>query len=91
MAQTGTWNLARENVLQDRGALLKEDGDVIREYKAMNEENFVSSWLRKEGKARKKETKEDTSKKRIREEETQENETVIVKRSCVNPVSTEAL
>ena len=29
-------------------------------------------------------------KKRIREEEKEENETVIVIRSCVNPVSTEA-
>ena len=32
-------------MLQDRGALLKEEGDVIREYKAVHEENFLNSWL----------------------------------------------
>ena len=47
MARKGLWNLARVNVLQDRGALPKEGGDVIREKKAMHEENFLSSWLRK--------------------------------------------
>ena len=36
-----------------------------------------------------KETKEDTGKKRIREEEKEENEMVIVERRCVNSVSTE--
>ena len=34
MAQKGLWNL---------GAMPKEEGDVIREYNAMHEENF---WLR---------------------------------------------
>ena len=37
-----------------------------------------------------KETNEETGKKRIRDEEKEENETVIVKRRCVNPVSAEA-
>ena len=32
MVQQGLWNLVREKVLQDRGALPKEEGDVIREY-----------------------------------------------------------
>ena len=32
MAQNGLWNLSRENVLQDRGALLEEEGDVVREF-----------------------------------------------------------
>ena len=32
MAQKGLWNLARENMLQDRGALPEEEGDVIREF-----------------------------------------------------------
>ena len=35
IAQKGLRNLARENALQDRGALPKEDGDVVREYKAL--------------------------------------------------------
>ena len=62
----------------------KEEGDVIREYKAMHEENFLSSRLRENGKNREeimgevgKETEEETSKKRIREEERDENETVV--------------
>ena len=50
MAQKGLWNLAGENVLQDRGELPKEEGDVIGEYKAMHDENFLSSWLREDGK-----------------------------------------
>ena len=45
MAQKGLWNLAREKMLQDRGALL-EEGDIVREYKAMHEENYLGSWLR---------------------------------------------
>ena len=47
VAQKGLWNLVREKVLRDRGALPNEEGDVIREYKAMHEEHFLSSWLRK--------------------------------------------
>ena len=74
----------RENVLQDRGALPKEEGDVIREFKATQDENFLSSWLKedgknKEGKIREvdKETTEETGQKRMREEEKGENETVL--------------
>ena len=44
------WNLAWEKVLQERGALPKEEGDIVREYMAMNEQNFLGSWLREEGK-----------------------------------------
>ena len=33
-------------MLEDRGVLPKEDGNQLREYKAMREENFLSSWLR---------------------------------------------
>ena len=43
MAQQGLWNFVREKMLRDRGASLEEEGDVIREYKAMHEENFLSS------------------------------------------------
>ena len=38
----------REKILRDGGALPKEEGDLIREYKAMHEENFLSSWLRED-------------------------------------------
>ena len=37
MAQKGLWNLAGENVMQDRGALPKDEGDVVREDEAMQE------------------------------------------------------
>ena len=38
---------------QDRGALPKEEGDIVRECKAMHEENFLSSWLREVGEDKK--------------------------------------
>ena len=73
----------------------KEEGDIIREYKAMHGENFLNSWLREEGKDREvrimetdKESEEEASKKRTREEEKEENETVSAKR-CVGSVSAE--
>ena len=31
MAQKGPWNLAREKMLQDRGALPWEEGDIVRQ------------------------------------------------------------
>ena len=37
-------------MLQDGGALPKDEGDLHREYKAMHEENFLSSWLGEDGK-----------------------------------------
>ena len=38
----------QRKMLEDRGALPKEDGDQPREYKAMHEENFLSSWPRED-------------------------------------------
>ena len=32
------WNVAREKMLQDRGALPEEEGDTLRKYKAMHED-----------------------------------------------------
>ena len=46
MAQKGQWNLSKKKMLQDRGALPKEEGDIVREYNAMHEKNFLSSWPR---------------------------------------------
>ena len=76
MAQKGLWNLARENILQDR-----REGDVIREYEAMHEDNLPSSRLREDGKNKEeivgevgKETEEETGKKRKREEERRERD-----------------
>ena len=49
MAQKGLWNLAIEKILRERGALPMEEGHAVREHKAMNEENLLSSWLREDG------------------------------------------
>ena len=37
MAQKGLWNLAKEKILRERDALSKEEGDAVREYKAVEE------------------------------------------------------
>ena len=42
------WNVARERMLRDRGALPEEEGDIEREYKTMHEEHFLSSWPRED-------------------------------------------
>ena len=34
--------------MQDRGALPKEDGHLVREYKGTHEEHFLISWLRED-------------------------------------------
>ena len=52
MAQKGLWNLAKEKNLRERGELPKEESDAVREYKAMHEENFLSSWLREDEKSK---------------------------------------
>ena len=80
MAQKGLWNLVGEKVLRDRGALPKEEGDVIREEKATNADKFLSSWWREDGKTQGRKNnghrhKEETSNKRMREKERGENET----------------
>ena len=53
MTKRSVWHLAREKRLQDRGALPREEGDVIREYKAMHEENFFCSWSKDVGQDKK--------------------------------------
>ena len=94
-ALKGMWNLAKEKI-KERGELSNEDGDVVREYKAMHEEDFWSSWLREDEKSkeeRKAEAEgkgEEEGEKRKREEEKEENETVTVKRRCEGFVSVEA-
>ena len=40
-----SWNIDKKRMLEDRG-LPKHEGDLIRECKAVHEENFLSSWLR---------------------------------------------
>ena len=45
MVPKGLWNIAKKRMLEDRGVVPKEDGNQLREEKAMHEENFLSSWL----------------------------------------------
>ena len=97
MAQKGLWNLAKEKILRERGVLPKEEGDAVREYKAVHEENFLSSWAREDGREKEEgtvgmgnESKEERSEKRRREREKEENGTGSVKRRCDGFVSVEA-
>ena len=90
-----------KKVLQDRGALPTDEGDVIGEYKAMHDENCPEQLVegRRETQGKKedvimeidKETEEEASKKRTRKEEEAENETVSAERRCVGSVSADTL
>ena len=42
--------------LRERGALPKEEGDAVREYTAVCEEKFLSSWLREDGREKEERT-----------------------------------
>ena len=41
-------NIAKKRMMEGRVVLPKEDGTQLREYRAMHEENFLSSWLRED-------------------------------------------
>ena len=85
MAQKGLWNLAKEKIMKERGKLPNQEGDAVRESKAMREE---TSWATGQGKMwqenkkgrRKfvKRMKKKGGEKRKREKE-KENQTVRVK------------
>ena len=47
-AKWGCGTLSKKRMLEDRGAVPKEDGNFLRECQAMHEENFLSSWLRED-------------------------------------------
>ena len=69
---------------RERKRCSKEEGDVVREStnKAMHEDKGKNKVD--------KETRVEVSRKRKREGEEGEDETVAVKRRCINPVSAEA-
>ena len=48
MAQKWLWNIAKKRMLEDSGALRREDGDLLPENQATHEEHFLSSWLRED-------------------------------------------
>ena len=90
MAQKICKTVPKKRMLEDRGALTEEFGNVIREYQAMQEENVLHGWLREnvEGKAEEMENvsraaKEEESKSGKREvEEKREVVEVNSKRVC---------
>ena len=61
--------MREKKVLRERGALPKEEGDAVREYKAMHEESFLSSWLREDGGEKEKRTVEMSGENEERDEE----------------------
>ena len=52
MAQKGLWNLPKEKVMRERWELPNEEGDVVKKYKAIHEEDFWSSWPREDEKSK---------------------------------------
>ena len=64
MVQKGLWNLAKEKIMKERGELPNEEGDDVREYEAMHEEDFWSSWLREDEKSNEERKAEAEGKKR---------------------------
>ena len=71
-------------------------GVVVKEYRAMHEEDFWSRWLREDEKSKEERKAEAAGKgeeeeeKGKKEEEKEETETVTVKRRCEGFVSVEA-
>ena len=91
MAQKGVWNIPKKTMLEDGGALPKEDGNQLREYRAMHEENFLSSWLREdvaEVERLSEEDKQQESERGKRGVES-EGERVQIKKECLDRVSGE--
>ena len=73
MTQNGLWNVAKKRMLEDRGALPKADGDVLREHQAMHEENFLSSWLKEDAENKGRKENESSGGNRRGDEEEKEN------------------
>ena len=70
---------------EERRELPNEEGDVVRECKAMHEEDFWSSWIREDERGKEERTakaeknEEEKGEKRKRVEEKEENETNLLK------------
>ena len=80
--------------MKERGELPNEEGCFVREQQAMHEEDFWSSWLRRDEKS-KEERKIEADRKEQEmvkrgEEKREENETGTGKRRCEGVVSVEA-
>ena len=42
------WNVAKQRMLEDRGAVGKDECDLVREYTAVHEKTFLGSRLRED-------------------------------------------
>ena len=84
-------------VLQDRGALPKEEADIATEYTAMHEEKFLSSWLREDVEGieeRRKDREEKVREKEGRsgkERREKRRKRLLLKRRCVDPFSSDVV
>ena len=54
-AKKGNGTPAKKRMLEDRGAVSKEEGNLVREYKAMHQDLFLSSCLREDKASKAKE------------------------------------
>ena len=96
MSQKGLWNLAKDKIMKERGELPNEEGDAVREYKAMHEENSLSNCPREDGRGKEERTAkvENNQGKSVQRGEErrkkEENKTWRVKRRCEGFVSVEA-
>ena len=45
MAQKELWGMAKRRSLEDGRAVPEEEGDLVRKYEVMHEDEFLSSWL----------------------------------------------
>ena len=87
------WNIAKKRVLAGRGAMPREEDDLVRQYEATYEESSLSTWPKEdtEGKAEeveemRKRTKEEEIKSGRREVEGEmERIAVDRKRACFEP------
>ena len=90
MARKGLWNVAKEKMLEDRGALPMEDGDRLRECKAMH--GPKQSTEGQGGNAQKKggriwTQRQERRKAKVVKERWRQRLKTVVKRRCLNPFS----
>ena len=79
VAPAGLWNLAMEKIMKERGELPNEEGDAVREYRVLHEENFWSSCRREDERGKEErmaeaeKNEEENGQKRTNRGESKEN------------------
>ena len=64
MAQKGLCNITKKRMLEDSGAVPRQDVDLLSENQAMHAENFLSSWLREDVEGKNEEKKNEQGSQR---------------------------